>query len=60
MVQKNASPTREHRQIMERNGLKPAWWTVIRSLNYNLIVKNKLTGEVKYLEKQGCAPADLE
>jgi hypothetical protein len=45
---------------MERHGLKPAWWTVIRSLNYNLIVKNKLTGEIKYLEKQGTASAPLE
>ena len=45
---------------MERHGLKPRWWTVMRNLNHNLIVKNKLTGEVKYLEKQGCAPADLE
>ena len=51
MGQKNASPTREQRQILERHGLKPAWWTVVRNLNHNLIVRNKLTGEFKYLEK---------
>ena len=51
MVQKNASPTREQRQIMERHGLKPKWWAVVKSLNYNLIVRNKLTGEFRYLEK---------
>ena len=54
---------------MERHGLKPAWWTVIRSLNYNLIVKNKLTGEVKYWKSRGALlliwnkkepPAELE
>ena len=45
---------------MERHGLKPKWWTVVRDLNHNLIVRNKLTGEFKYLEKQGCAPADPE
>ena len=60
MMQKNASPTREQRQIMERHGLKPRWWTVLRNLNHNLIVKNKLTGEIKYLEKQGTASAPLE
>lgn len=51
MVQKNASPTREQRQIMERHGLKPKWRIVMRNLNHNLSVRNKLTGEVKYLEK---------
>ena len=52
MAQKNASPTREQKQIMERYGLKPVCWTVLRNLNHNLIVKNKFTGEVRYLEKQ--------
>lgn len=51
MAQKNATPTREQQAAMKRGGLKPEWWTVVRDLTYSLIVRNKLTGEFKYIEK---------
>ena len=51
MAQKNASPTRAQGAIIERNGLNKLTWVVIRELNLKLIVRHRITGEVKAIDK---------
>ena len=51
MAQKNASPTRRHAATIECNGLNNLVWVVIRELDHVLIVKHRITGEVKAINK---------
>lgn len=51
MAQKNATPTKEQSQILNRNGLKPALWTVVKELQHSMIVKHRITGEFKVISK---------
>lgn len=51
MAQKNATPSKAQAEIMKRNGLNPLTWTVIKELNYSMIVRNRVTGEFKVIDK---------
>lgn len=51
MAQKNASPTKEQADAMKKIGLNPVFWVVVKVLPNSMIVKNRLTGEFKVLEK---------
>lgn len=51
MAQKNAIPTKEQAEAMKKIGMNPMFWVVIRDLHKSMIVKNRLTGEFKVLEK---------
>ena len=51
MAQKNATPTREQQGIMKRNGLTAACWTVLQDLHHSMIVRHRITGEVRVLDK---------
>ena len=51
MAQKNASPNKAQAEIITRNGLNKLVWVVIRELNHTMIVKHRLTGEVKVIDK---------
>lgn len=51
MAQKNASPNKAQAEIIRRNGLNKLAWVVIRELNHTLIVRHRITGEVKVLDK---------
>lgn len=51
MAQKNASPTKEQAEAMKKAGMNPVFWAVVKVLPNSMIVKNRLTGEFKVLEK---------
>lgn len=51
MAQKNASPTKEQAKAMKKIGMNPMFWVVVKVLPNSMIVKNRLTGEFKVLEK---------
>lgn len=51
MAQKNASPTREQARILEKNGLNKLTWVVIKDLNNSMIVRHRVTGEVRVIDK---------
>lgn len=51
MPQKNATPNREQKTVLARHGLRPLEWVVIKELNHSLIIKNRITGEFKVVEK---------
>ena len=51
MAQKNATPNKAQRQVLKRNGLNVLTWVVIKDLNHSMIVKNRITGEIKVIDK---------
>lgn len=51
MAQKNASPTKEQAKVLEKNGLNKLTWVVIKDLNHSMIVKHRVTGEFKVIDK---------
>ena len=50
-MQKNATPTQAQAEALKRAGLAPISWAVVRELPHSLIVKNRLTGEFKVIDK---------
>lgn len=51
MAQKNASPSKAQQAVIKRNGLNALTWVVIKELNHSMIVKHRITGEVKVINK---------
>lgn len=51
MAQKNATPTKAQAEALKRAGLAPIAWAVVRVLSHSLIVKHRVTGEFKVLDK---------
>ena len=51
MTQKNATPSKRHAEIIEANGISKLTWTVIKELTNTLIVRHRITGEVKVIDK---------
>ena len=50
-AQKNATPTKEQQRTLEKAGLISHLWTVIKDLQYSMIVRNRVTGEYKHINK---------
>ena len=40
------------KQILKANGLKPACWAVIDEQDTHIVVKHRITGEVRCLDKE--------
>ena len=53
MAQKNSTPTKTQQEILKQNGLKPHLYTVVKELDASMIVKHRITGEFKMINKQG-------
>ena len=51
MEQKNASPTKEQADVMERHGLNKLTWVVVKELQHSMICKHRITGEFKHINK---------
>jgi hypothetical protein len=51
MAQKNATPTEEQQMTIIRAGLKPYEWVVIKDLKYSMIIRNRVTNEVRMIGK---------
>lgn len=51
MAQKNASPTKEQAEVLEKNGLNKLTWVVLEDMNHYLVVKHRITGDVKHIKK---------
>lgn len=51
MAQKNASPSKAQAEVIKRNGLNALTWVVIRDLNHSMIVKHRITGDIKVIDK---------
>lgn len=51
MAQKHASPTKQQAEILKNNKLNPALYVVLKDLNHHMIVKHRITAEVKVVDK---------
>lgn len=49
--QKNAMPAKCQQEALKRNGLNTLTWVVIKELHHSMIVKHRITGEVKVIDK---------
>lgn len=50
-MQKNATPDKAQAELMRHNGLDPREWVVARNLYYSLIIKNRISGAFKVINK---------
>ena len=44
-------PTREHRTILRAHKLWWTLWTVDHDYNHGYLVRNRITGEMRYIKK---------
>ena len=51
MAQKNATPSKKHQEIMRKNGINSILYVVIKELDHKLIIKHRITGTVKVIDK---------
>lgn len=51
MAQKNATPTRLQQEVMWKNGLNSILYVVVQDLQHSMIVKHRITGEFRVLDK---------
>ena len=51
MAQKNATPTKAQAEALKQAGLAPIAWAVVRELPHSLIVKHRVNGEFKVIDK---------
>lgn len=51
MAQKNACSVKQQLDIIKRNKLNPALYVVIQDLGHSLIIKHRITGDIKVLDK---------
>lgn len=55
MAKKKKVPTNEQKAALKANGLPDYIWEVTRDLPNSLIVRHRITGEFKVIEKKGAA-----
>lgn len=48
----STAPNANERDILKRRGLNPADFTVEKRLNYVLVLRNRYTGLLKYVDKR--------
>ena len=53
MAQKNATPTREQKAVLEKHKMNPLYWVVVRETPHSMIIKHRITGEFKVINKRG-------
>ena len=50
-MQKNATPTKEQQKILKSKGLSSHFWVIEKDREHYLIIKNRLTGEFRHIQK---------
>lgn len=51
MAQKNATPSKVQQEVLKRHKLNPLVWTVVKELDHSMIVRHRITGEFKHVNK---------
>lgn len=51
MAQKNTTPCKAQLEVIKRHKLNPALYVVIQDLQHSMIVKHRITGEFRVLDK---------
>ena len=50
-MQKRADPTKEQAEFIRRAGFVPHEFTVIKELGHTMLIRHRVTGEVKMISK---------
>ena len=51
MAQKNATPAKRLQEIIKSNKLNPALYVVMKELDHKIMIRHRITGNVKVLDK---------
>ena len=51
MAQKNATPNKAQQLVLKRNKLEPLVWVVLQDMEHSMIIKHRITGEFKVIDK---------
>lgn len=51
MAQKNATPTKEQKEVLKKHKLPEYLWTVMKDYGHALMVLHRITGEVRVIDK---------
>lgn len=51
MTKKKKEPNQDQQNAIQKAGLKPLCWEVLQDMNHSMIVKHRVTGEVKVIDK---------
>lgn len=51
MGKRHEVPTKEQAEILKRNGLLPLSWVIVEEFEHSMIIKHRVTGEFKVIEK---------
>lgn len=51
MAQKNATPSKEQKESIIKSELNPLLWTVMKELKHALVIRHRLTGKVRVIDK---------
>lgn len=51
MTKKKKEPSKEQNAIIKQAGLNPLCWVVLQDLNNSMIVRHRITGECKVIDK---------
>lgn len=51
MRQKNATPDKKQSEVLKKNGMNPLTWVVVQDLHHSMIVKHRITGEFRHINK---------
>lgn len=57
MAQKNAEPSKAQKEFLKVHGIQPHLYTVVKELPNSMIVKHRITGEFKVIERRDRSPA---
>lgn len=52
MAQKNATPSKEQQHYLKAVGLRPMEWVVVKELPSSMIIKHRISGEFKHIDKK--------
>ena len=50
-MQKNATPNKLQQACIKAAGFHPIEWSVVKDMNIHMIIRHRITGEVKVIEK---------
>ncbi len=51
MAQKNATPSKEQQKVIKKAGENPLLWTVVQDQRQSMIIRHRITGQVKLIYK---------
>ena len=51
MGQKNATPTKEQKAVLKKHKLPEYLWVVMKEFPYSMMVRHRVTGEIKVIDK---------